>query len=91
MPVAAVVRLSEQLMATHPGEMISELTLAIFNKVPLEVLAERVHCCPTHQQVSLQVRLSGVKGRAGLSHKRGGSLGLPLAFRRQQPCRQAHG
>jgi Pyridine nucleotide-disulphide oxidoreductase, dimerisation domain len=63
MPVAAVVRLSEQLMATHPGEMISELTLAIFNKVPLEVLAETVHCHPTQAVVFQRVALEYAKTR----------------------------
>jgi pyruvate/2-oxoglutarate dehydrogenase complex dihydrolipoamide dehydrogenase (E3) component len=38
------------LVAAHAGEMISELTLAITNKVPLEGLAETVHCYPTQAE-----------------------------------------
>ncbi len=39
------------LVAAHAGEMISELTLAITNQVPLEALASTVHCYPTQAQV----------------------------------------
>jgi pyruvate/2-oxoglutarate dehydrogenase complex dihydrolipoamide dehydrogenase (E3) component len=45
------------LVAAHAGEMISELTLAITHKVPLEVLAETVHCYPTQAEVFQRVAL----------------------------------
>src|SRR4029077_12526209 len=38
-------------VAPHAGEMISDLTLAMTHKVPLEVLAETVHCSPTQAEV----------------------------------------
>jgi hypothetical protein len=37
--------------------MISELTLAMTHKVPLEVLAETVHCYPTQAEVFQRVAL----------------------------------
>jgi pyruvate/2-oxoglutarate dehydrogenase complex dihydrolipoamide dehydrogenase (E3) component len=37
--------------------MISELTLAITHKVPLEVLAETVHCYPTQAEVFQRIAL----------------------------------
>ena len=45
------------LVAAHAGEMISELTLAMTHKVPLEVLAETVHCYPTQAEVLQRVAL----------------------------------
>jgi pyruvate/2-oxoglutarate dehydrogenase complex dihydrolipoamide dehydrogenase (E3) component len=45
------------LVAAHAGEMISELTLAITHKVPLEVLAETVHCYPTQAEVFQRIAL----------------------------------
>jgi pyruvate/2-oxoglutarate dehydrogenase complex dihydrolipoamide dehydrogenase (E3) component len=45
------------LVAAHAGEMISELTLAITNKVPLEGLAETVHCYPTQAEVFQRIAL----------------------------------
>jgi pyruvate/2-oxoglutarate dehydrogenase complex dihydrolipoamide dehydrogenase (E3) component len=45
------------LVAAHASEMISELTLAITNKVPLEGLAETVHCYPTQAEVFQRVAL----------------------------------
>ena len=45
------------LVAAHAGEMISELTLAMTHKVPLEVLAETVHCYPTQAEVVQRVAL----------------------------------
>jgi pyruvate/2-oxoglutarate dehydrogenase complex dihydrolipoamide dehydrogenase (E3) component len=37
--------------------MISELTLAMTHKVPLEVLAETVHCYPTQAEVFQRIAL----------------------------------
>jgi pyruvate/2-oxoglutarate dehydrogenase complex dihydrolipoamide dehydrogenase (E3) component len=51
------------LMAAHAGEMISELTLAILYKAPLEVLAEAVHCYPTQAEVFQRVALEYAKTR----------------------------
>jgi pyruvate/2-oxoglutarate dehydrogenase complex dihydrolipoamide dehydrogenase (E3) component len=45
------------LVAAHAGEMISELTLAMTHKVPLEVLAETVHCYPTQAEVFQRIAL----------------------------------
>jgi pyruvate/2-oxoglutarate dehydrogenase complex dihydrolipoamide dehydrogenase (E3) component len=45
------------VVAAHAGEMISELTLAITNKVPLEGLAETVHCYPTQAEVFQRIAL----------------------------------
>ena len=51
------------LVAAHAGEMISELTLAMTHKVPLEVLAETVHCYPTQAEVFQRMALEYVKTR----------------------------
>ena len=51
------------LVAAHAGEMISELTLAMTHKVPLEVLAETVHCYPTQAEVFQRIALEYVKTR----------------------------
>jgi pyruvate/2-oxoglutarate dehydrogenase complex dihydrolipoamide dehydrogenase (E3) component len=45
------------LVAAHAGEMISELTLAMTHKVPLEVLAETIHCYPTQAEVFQRIAL----------------------------------
>ena len=46
------------LVAAHAGEMISELTLAITNKVTVQALAETVHCYPTQAEVFQRIALS---------------------------------
>jgi pyruvate/2-oxoglutarate dehydrogenase complex dihydrolipoamide dehydrogenase (E3) component len=46
------------LVAAHAGEMISELTLAITNKLPMQALAETVHCYPTQAEVFQRIALS---------------------------------
>jgi pyruvate/2-oxoglutarate dehydrogenase complex dihydrolipoamide dehydrogenase (E3) component len=46
------------LVAAHAGEMISELTLAITNKLTLQALAETVHCYPTQAEVFQRIALS---------------------------------
>ena len=51
------------LVAAHAGEIISELTLAMTHKVPLEVLAETVHCYPTQAEVFQRVALQYASGR----------------------------
>ena len=45
-------------MAAHAGEMISELTLAITNKLPMKALAETVHCHPTQAEVFQAIALA---------------------------------
>ncbi|MEQ7010851.1 FAD-dependent oxidoreductase [Actinopolymorpha sp. B17G11] len=45
------------LVAAHAGEMISELTLAITNQLPLEALANTVHCYPTQAEVFQRIAL----------------------------------
>ena len=45
-------------MAAHAGEMISELTLAITNKLTMQALAETVHCYPTQAEVFQRIALS---------------------------------
>lgn len=45
------------LVAAHAGEMISELTLAITNRVPLEALANTVRCYPTQAEVFQRIAL----------------------------------
>jgi pyruvate/2-oxoglutarate dehydrogenase complex dihydrolipoamide dehydrogenase (E3) component len=45
------------LVAAHAGEMISELTLAMTHKVPLDVLADTVHCYPTQAEVFQRIAL----------------------------------
>jgi pyruvate/2-oxoglutarate dehydrogenase complex dihydrolipoamide dehydrogenase (E3) component len=51
------------LVAAHAGEMISELTLAITRKVPLELLAETIHCYPKQAEVFQRVALQYVGTR----------------------------
>jgi pyruvate/2-oxoglutarate dehydrogenase complex dihydrolipoamide dehydrogenase (E3) component len=46
------------LMAADAGEMISELTLAITNKLTMQALAETVHCYPTQAEVFQRIALS---------------------------------
>ncbi len=48
------------LVAAHAGEMISELTLAVTSKLPLEALAETVHCYPTQAEVFQRIALEYV-------------------------------
>jgi pyruvate/2-oxoglutarate dehydrogenase complex dihydrolipoamide dehydrogenase (E3) component len=45
------------LVAAHAGEMISELTLAVTNQMPLEALANTVHCYPTQAEVFQRIAL----------------------------------
>src|SRR5262249_42212296 len=45
------------LVAAHAGGMISELTLAITHKGPLEGLAETGHCYPTQAEVFQRIAL----------------------------------
>jgi pyruvate/2-oxoglutarate dehydrogenase complex dihydrolipoamide dehydrogenase (E3) component len=45
------------LVAAHAGEMISELTLAIAQRLPLEALAGTVHCYPTQAEVFQRIAL----------------------------------
>ena len=45
------------LVAAHAGEMISELTLAMTHKVPLDAVAETVHCYPTQAEVFQRIAL----------------------------------
>jgi len=45
------------LVAAHAGEMISELTLAIANKLEMKALAETVHCYPTQAEVFQRIAL----------------------------------
>ena len=49
------------LVAAHAGEMISELTLAVTSKLPMEALAETVHCYPTQAEVFQRIALEYVK------------------------------
>ena len=49
------------LVAAHAGEMISELTLAITNKLPMKPLAEPVHCYPTQAEVFQRIALADGK------------------------------
>jgi pyruvate/2-oxoglutarate dehydrogenase complex dihydrolipoamide dehydrogenase (E3) component len=51
------------LVAAHAGEMISELTLAITHKVPLQALAETVHCYPTQAEVFQRIALEYASSR----------------------------
>ena len=46
------------LVAAHAGEMISELTLAITNKLTMQALAETVHCYPIQAEVFQRIALS---------------------------------
>ena len=52
------------LVAAHAGEMISELTLAITNKLPMAALAETVHCYPTQAEVFQRIALEYVAKQA---------------------------
>lgn len=45
------------LVAAHAGEMLSELTLAVTHKIPIEALAETVHCYPTQAEVFQRIAL----------------------------------
>jgi pyruvate/2-oxoglutarate dehydrogenase complex dihydrolipoamide dehydrogenase (E3) component len=56
------------LVAAHAGEMISELTMAITHKLPLEALAETVHCYPTQAEVFQRLGLEYVKLRKNVEH-----------------------
>ena len=49
------------LVAAHAGEMISELTLAITNKLPMKALAQTVHCYPTQAEVFQRIALAYCK------------------------------
>jgi pyruvate/2-oxoglutarate dehydrogenase complex dihydrolipoamide dehydrogenase (E3) component len=51
------------LVAAHAGEMISELTAAITNKLPLEALAETVHCYPTQAEIFQRIALEYARSR----------------------------
>jgi pyruvate/2-oxoglutarate dehydrogenase complex dihydrolipoamide dehydrogenase (E3) component len=51
------------LVAAHAGEMISELTVAIARKAPLEALAETIHCYPTQVEVFQRIALDYVNTR----------------------------
>ena len=51
------------LVAAHAGEMISELTLAVTNQVPLEALADTVHCYPTQAEVFQRIALQHARPR----------------------------
>jgi pyruvate/2-oxoglutarate dehydrogenase complex dihydrolipoamide dehydrogenase (E3) component len=51
------------LVAAHAGEMISEMTLAITCKLPLEALAETVHCYPTQAEAFQRIALQYVGTR----------------------------
>jgi pyruvate/2-oxoglutarate dehydrogenase complex dihydrolipoamide dehydrogenase (E3) component len=55
------------LVAAHAGEMISEVTLAITNKLTLEKLADTVHCYPTQAEAFQRVALEYVKARMSVS------------------------
>ncbi len=51
-------------MAAHAGEMISELTLAITNKLTMKALAETVHCYPTQAEVFQRLALEYIAKQA---------------------------
>jgi pyruvate/2-oxoglutarate dehydrogenase complex dihydrolipoamide dehydrogenase (E3) component len=51
------------LVAAHAGEMISELTLAIARKVPLDAVAEAIQCYPTQAEVFQRIALDYVNTR----------------------------
>jgi pyruvate/2-oxoglutarate dehydrogenase complex dihydrolipoamide dehydrogenase (E3) component len=59
------------LVAAHAGEMISELTLAITHKVPLEALAETVHCYPTQAEVFQRIALEYASTRKTAATEQG--------------------
>ncbi len=52
------------LVAAHAGEMISELTLAITNKLTMKALAETVHCYPTQAEVFQRLALEYIAKQA---------------------------
>ncbi|MBE1608544.1 FAD-dependent oxidoreductase [Actinopolymorpha pittospori] len=59
------------LVAAHAGEMISELTLAITNHMPLEALAGTVHCYPTQAEVFQRIALQHAQPqRVAVPHPR---------------------
>jgi pyruvate/2-oxoglutarate dehydrogenase complex dihydrolipoamide dehydrogenase (E3) component len=60
------------LVAAHAGEMISELTLAIANKMRLEGLSETVHCYPTQAEVFQRIALqyAGLRKIAAINDQR---------------------
>ena len=51
------------LVAAHAGEMISELTAAISNQVPLEAVAETIHCYPTQAEAFQRIALGYAETR----------------------------
>ena len=51
------------LVAAHAGEMISELTAAIAHKLPLEAVAETIHCYPTQAEAFQRIALDYAKTR----------------------------
>ena len=51
------------LVAAHAGEIISELTLAIARKVPLDAVAEAIQCYPTQAEVFQRIALDYVNTR----------------------------
>ena len=59
------------LVAAHAGEMISELTLAITRKLPLEALAETVHCYPTQAEVFQRIALEYASSRSSAATDEG--------------------
>jgi pyruvate/2-oxoglutarate dehydrogenase complex dihydrolipoamide dehydrogenase (E3) component len=56
------------LVAAHAGEMISELTLAITNRMPLEALADTVHCYPTQAEVFQRIALQAGPQKVAVAH-----------------------
>ncbi|MGW5361963.1 FAD-dependent oxidoreductase [Actinopolymorpha pittospori] len=59
------------LVAAHAGEMISELTLAVTNQLPLEALADTVHCYPTQAEVFQRIALQHARPqRVAVPHPR---------------------
>ncbi len=57
--------------------MITELTLAIMNQVPLEVLANTVHCYPTQAEVFQYPTQAEVFQRIALQHARPQRVAVP--------------
>jgi pyruvate/2-oxoglutarate dehydrogenase complex dihydrolipoamide dehydrogenase (E3) component len=51
------------LVAAHAGELISELTLAITNKLTMPALAATVHCYPTQAEVFQRIALEYLTSR----------------------------
>ncbi|WP_433200999.1 FAD-dependent oxidoreductase [Dactylosporangium sp. CS-047395] len=56
------------LVAAHAGEMISELTLAITNRLTLQALADTVHCYPTQAEVFQRIAQHAEPQRIGAAH-----------------------